>query len=206
MDPNANSVNFIVLASQSEDQGEQDQLNLPALNIVRRPPPTRHRSATATRVLPGLAEETSAEEEKTGAVPVLVTDSEFEIVHHTKAVEETRAIVSETEDPVSDISDAAGNITVLYREGQVEPAGRRQEDEGAVTEAVTLGDVEVIEDSQAHQQHDEEERQRPGSSRPDIFGRELEDVITPSQHIGSLQLSGQAMLVPETVDSGYVLY
>ncbi|KAJ8304419.1 hypothetical protein KUTeg_018002 [Tegillarca granosa] len=211
------STNFIVLDSQSESQidAADASKNWPAL----RPQNTLMEDNTDkpqhTKIFKNLGDTSGDETRPQGTADILVTDSEME--GPSKPVSTKRDSSSDGREVIISESEDAAEVTVIENPIEEKNSGSMKDeipkqssgqksDSGSsfhTNSQAGLGSY-----NQAEMWQSQLKGQRfPVTARPtspfDLFGEDKEEellVSTPSEHLRSLQLSNQPILVPETVD------
>lgn len=200
----SNPIKFIIMDSQIESE-DPDSTDLPAL----RSPKARARKESK-RLKKNLADtDSDYNPSKTNEkdVCVFVSDSEYDV--HSKS----RASNSSSESIVVGESEDQMEVTVIERKERdkisksMEKEDDNKSDSGSSFRSnsrQTLGKYNTAEMSHSqgakvrgHLFPDESME----TSEVDLFPEDM--ISTPADHIGSLQLSAQPMLVPETADEEF---
>lgn len=191
-------VKFIVMDSECESE-DHDLIHFPALQMTK----VKHSNEKQkeSTIFKDQAFTTDEEQQKQN-VKVLVSDSEYDSAY--KATKKGNSssdsiVVVESEDPSAVESEDPMDVTVIEA-----PKGQTASGSSFVSNSKQdLGKYATVEmsNSQGTKVKGHLFPETVDSSEMDLFKGEEEDIVaTPAEHISSLQLSAQPMLVPETVD------
>ncbi|XP_021358532.1 uncharacterized protein LOC110453742 isoform X2 [Mizuhopecten yessoensis] len=219
---------FIVLDSQ--EQADEIQENWPALQLPMMDLQSNNNiQPSKTRRL-GLIGDLSEDERKLENAEVLVPDSEFEgtNLHRQRSSSKGYRLPSDAEEVISESEDQV-NETVVERPPKGDAKSTTEDDDDDENQAGASGTKPIQSSNGSSSSFHSNSRQGLGSYQQaeishtgqepsvrghrfklfqetlsqDIFQEDQDDnreSSTPSEFIGSLQLSNQSMLVPETVD------